>query len=73
MEVAERNVSEEEKYVLEINFGNWESSSGESQEYWLLTLEVAVEKKCIQYDDNNGNCGGTNGDGQNIISQQKIT
>ena len=59
METADGNLAEEDKYLLEINFDNWESTSGESQEYWFLALEAAVENKRLQDNEAHDVANGT--------------
>ena len=73
LDVADGNLAEEDEYLLEINFADWETCTGESQEYWLLALEAAVENKRLQGVGDSGDAVGPNGVGHNSISRTKIT
>ena len=39
---------EEDKYLLEINLEDLESSSGERQTYWLLAVETYKKRKLLR-------------------------
>ncbi len=39
MELGEAGLLEEDNWMLEVNFGDMENSSGEQEEYWLLTIK----------------------------------
>ena len=36
-------MSEEDKYLLEINLKDLDITEGEAQEYWLLAIQAAME------------------------------
>ena len=38
---------EDDKYLLEINLEDMETTSGEIQEYWLLAIQAAQEERII--------------------------
>ncbi len=40
MEVGEERLLEEDNWMLEVNLGNLEASSGEREEYWLLAINA---------------------------------
>ena len=37
------DLEEDDKYLLDINLGDLDSTSGEKQEYWLLAIDAARE------------------------------
>ena len=37
------DLGEDDKYLLDINLGDLDSTSGEKQEYWLLAIDAARE------------------------------
>jgi hypothetical protein len=41
------NLAEEDIFLLECNFGNLTTSTGEHQEYWLLAIQATREASCI--------------------------
>jgi hypothetical protein len=41
MELGEAGLLEEDNWMLEVNLGDMENSSGEQEEYWLLAIKVA--------------------------------
>ena len=43
LDIAEDEIAEEDKYLLDIDLESLDTSSGESQECWLMALETAVE------------------------------
>ena len=43
LDIAEDEIAEEDKYLLEINIGKLDESSGEDQEIWRMALETAAE------------------------------
>ena len=43
--LGEDGLDEDDKFLLEINLDEWNASSGEDQEYWLLALQVAWEAR----------------------------
>lgn len=43
LDLGEEGLAEEDRYLLEINLDALDTSTGETQEYWLLALYVARE------------------------------
>ncbi len=41
MELGEAGLLEEDNWMLEVNLGDIENSSGEQEEYWLLAIKTA--------------------------------
>jgi hypothetical protein len=41
------SLAEEDRFLLECNFGNFMMSTGEQQEYWLLAIQAAQEARRI--------------------------
>jgi hypothetical protein len=41
MELDKEGLLEEDHWMLEVNLGNLEGSSGEKEEYWLLAIKAA--------------------------------
>ena len=41
MDLGEEGLAEEDRFLLEINLDDLDTSSGEDQTYWLLALEAA--------------------------------
>jgi hypothetical protein len=41
LELGEEGLGEEDRFLLEINLDDLDTSSGEDQTYWLLALEAA--------------------------------
>ena len=48
LDIAEDEIGEEDKYLLEINIGKLDESSGEDQEIWLMALETVVEVSLLR-------------------------
>ena len=48
LHIGEERLGEEDKYLLEINLDNLESTSEEMQEYWLLAIKAAREAIHLQ-------------------------
>jgi hypothetical protein len=40
-------LAEEDRFLLECNFDNLTTTTGEHQEYWLLTIQATGEAPCI--------------------------
>ena len=40
-------LSEDDKYLLEINLEDMETTSGEKQEYWILAIQDAQEARIL--------------------------
>ncbi len=45
-ELGYNGLLEEDQYLAEINLDDWETSSGERQEYWLVAI-CAAQKACL--------------------------
>ncbi len=43
MELGEAGLLEEDNWMLEVNLGDLESTSGEQEQYWLVAIEAAWE------------------------------
>ena len=43
MERGDGDLLEEDKWMLEVNLGDLESTSGEQEEYWLIAIRAARE------------------------------
>ena len=43
LELGADDLLEEDKYLLEVNLGNLEDSTGDTQAYWLLAIRTARE------------------------------
>ena len=43
LDTAEDEMAEDDKYLLDIDVGKLDETSGETQEIWLMALETAVE------------------------------
>jgi hypothetical protein len=41
MELGESGLLEEDQWMLEVNMGHLENTSGEQEEYWLLAIKAA--------------------------------
>jgi hypothetical protein len=41
IELGEAGLLEEDNWMLEVNLGDMENSSGEQEEYWLLAIKAA--------------------------------
>ena len=48
LELGGEGLSEEDQYLLEINLGSMEDSSGKSQEYWLRAIQAARVAKQLR-------------------------
>ncbi len=43
MELGEAGLLEEDNWMLEVNLGDLESTSGEQEQYWLVAIKAARE------------------------------
>jgi hypothetical protein len=43
MELGEAGLLEEDNWMLEVNFGDLESTSGEQEQYWLVAIKATWE------------------------------
>ncbi len=43
MEMGTAGLLEEDHWMVEVNLGDMETSSGEREEYWLLAIQAAQE------------------------------
>ncbi len=48
IELGEDSLEEEDKYLLEINLEDLESTSGKAQTYWLLAIQAAKEANALR-------------------------
>jgi hypothetical protein len=47
-DLGDAGLLEEDKYLVEINLGNMETTLGERQHYWLLAIQTAQKVKLLQ-------------------------
>jgi hypothetical protein len=47
MKLGSTGLLEEDQWMMEVNLGDMESSSGESEEYWLLAIRAAREAAAL--------------------------
>ena len=62
--IGEEGLAEEDKYLLEINLGDLETTSGIQQHYWLLAIKAARMWQELQAEEEGGsvtNEGATQG------------
>ena len=52
MEFGKEGLEEEDKFLLEINLGKLDNSSGEDQVYWLLALQAARDARQLHMQQN---------------------
>ena len=48
LELGEEGLEEDDRFLLEINLDELDTSSGEDQAYWLLALEAARDTRAIR-------------------------
>jgi hypothetical protein len=48
LELGATGLLQEDKYLMEINLEDMESTSGECKEYWLLEITTAQEAKILR-------------------------
>ena len=48
LDLGDEEFDEQDKYLLEINLGDLDTSTGDDQEYWLLAILTAKEERRIQ-------------------------
>ena len=51
-------LAEDDKYLLEINLEDMETTSGEIQEYWLLAIQAARKSRIIRDIERNASANG---------------
>ena len=55
LDMGGEGMAEEDKYLLEINLEELDTTSGEAQEYWLLAIQAARESRRLRVrQQNNG-------------------
>jgi hypothetical protein len=49
-DLGDDGLLEEDKYLVEVNLGDMETTSGECQHYWLLAIKTVWKTKllCVQ-------------------------
>jgi len=62
LELGEEGLAEQDLFLLEINLGDLETSSGEDQHYWLLQIEAARRDYALRMEAQHGANAGTAGD-----------
>ena len=55
--IGEEGLAEEDKYLLEINLDDLESTSGIKQHYWLLAIKAARKWQELQMREERGSVG----------------
>ena len=53
LDLGGEGMAEEDKYLLEINLDELDSTSGEAQEYWLLAIQAARESMRLRLQQQN--------------------
>ena len=48
MELGSEGLDEQDRYLLDINLEDLETSSGEDQYYWLVAIQAAREHRAIR-------------------------
>jgi hypothetical protein len=48
LELGEEGLEEDDRFLLEINLDELDTSSGEDQAYWLLALEAARDARALR-------------------------
>lgn len=48
LELGEEGLDEDDRFLLEINLEDLDTSSGEDQAYWLLALEAARDARALR-------------------------
>ena len=48
LDLGDEELDEQDKYLLEINLGDLDTSTGDDQEYWLLVTPTAKETRRIR-------------------------
>ena len=46
-ELGDAGLLEEDKYLVEVNMGDMETTSGKCQHYWLLAIKTARKAKLL--------------------------
>ncbi len=49
MELGEAGLLEEDNWMLEVNLGDLESTSGEQEQYWLMAIKAAWEAAMLTW------------------------
>ena len=47
-DLGDAGLLDEDKYLVEVNLGDLETTSGECQHYWLLAIKTARKAKLLQ-------------------------
>jgi hypothetical protein len=47
MELGQGRLLEEDQWMMEVNLGNLENTSGENEEYWLLAIKAVREAETL--------------------------
>jgi hypothetical protein len=47
-DLGDAGLLEEDKYLVEVNLGDMETTSGEPQHYWLLAIQTARKAKLLR-------------------------
>ena len=64
MELGATGLLEEDQWMMEVNLGDMENSSGEAEEYWLLAIRAAREAAALARQRTQQIPAGTPGDGR---------
>jgi hypothetical protein len=54
LELGEEGLEEDDRFLLEINLDELDTSSGEDQAYWLLALEAARDARALRLSQASG-------------------
>ncbi len=55
IELGGEGLDDDDKFLLEINLDDLESTSGETQEYWLLAIQAAREARLLRQQEATAN------------------
>ena len=73
-ELGEEGLLEEDKYLLEVNLEDLETTNGERQEYWLLAIRAAREACRLRRTRENASAAeNSNGDELYMASPPRLT
>ena len=64
MELGATGLLEEDQWMMEVNLGDMENSSGEAEEYWLLAIRAAREAAALTRQQTQQGLAETPGDGR---------
>jgi hypothetical protein len=56
MELGTAGLLEEDDWMLEVNLGDLESTSGEQEQYWLVAIKAAWEAAMLTWQNEQAPC-----------------